>query len=144
MNCGAPPALEDAVLETMSAAVVTRTPLVSVPVRVPTFVMKEPLLWNVPLTLPALTVKMKSREVLPGRVTPLKFQVIVPVEFAEGDEVMLPPFRNAAFAAVLWYEKPVGRLSVSDEIETAVADVLLIVSLYVTEPPAGVVEIPGG
>ena len=72
-------------METISAAVVTRTPLVSVPVSVPTFVMKEPLLWNVPLTLPAVTVKMKSREVAAGRITPLKFQVIVndnqPIDF---------------------------------------------------------------
>src|SRR5258708_5869240 len=75
------------VLPTVSEAVLTMTPVVSVAERVPMLVTMLAELKYVPDDVPALTVKMNVRVVLPGRVVPPgKVQEIVPVAPTVGED----------------------------------------------------------
>src|SRR3954454_5418797 len=126
----------------ISAAVVTSTPFGSVPVSVPTFVMKEPLLWNVPLTVPDATVKMNVFDcpvwtfVFAGMV-----QVIVPE--VPVDEPGTPSVPLTPPVPPL-YVKPLGSVSDTHKTVMSVPVVLLRVRRYVTKPLALVVTSPAG
>jgi len=110
-----------ALLVTVSTAVRTGTPVVSLPVRVPTLVTTLAVLKNVPPDVPALQVKMNVRELEAGSVTAGEnVHVIVPdVPLDEDGVPSVPPV-----LVPLVYVNPAGRVSTTDETVTAVAEVL--------------------
>src|SRR5438067_6553059 len=129
---GAPPAVSEIDFVIVSAAVRTETPVASVPVRLPTFVVIDAELKNVPPLVPAATVKLKVRDDGPGIVTDgEKFHVIVP-DVPE-DEVGVPSVPPVLVPFV--YVNPVGSVSLICETVMSVFEVLLTVSVYVIAPP---------
>jgi hypothetical protein len=123
---GAPPAVSEIDFVIVSAAVRTETPVVSVPVRLPTFVAIVAVLKNVPPLVPAATVKLNVFVDGPGIVADgEKFQVIVPDVPDDDDGVPSVPPVLVPFV----YVNPVGSVSLIDDTVMAVLEVLLTVSV---------------